>query len=299
MALFWAHQWDFDYLITMKKSIITVGIGVFLSLGMKNNELYSFKTSKMQNTLKEQEILNALDDLKTPYHQMFPQLDNALQCPISSRIHLFGDQNKWAIVFEILTYDITGYTCSSNKYFFGNSLNKDKITKTHNGGIDNLITDMIVSPDVLEKMRIILEQNLKSETISINGKIYKIETDINEYKTHKILNQFFKTPEKSVDVVAALRLLASKDKSFLNSPESDFKKYLSPNTLPKIMTIENWHHKNYIYNVYTKKFDGSKPSSYETFQQIAKVLTTKDVNYWKPTLTPNNHWNNWPNAGNY
>lgn len=283
----------------IKSSIIVIGVIIFLSLGMKNKESYSFNISEMQNSLTEQQILNDLDDLKTPYHQMFPQFDNALQCPISSRIHLFAAPNKWAIIFEILTYDVTGYTCSSNKYIFGNSINTDKMNKTNNGGIDNLISDMAVSPDILEKMRIILEQKQKGKTINMSGKAYEIETNVDEYKKYKILNQFFKIPDSSIDVVAVLRLLASKDKSFLFSPESDIRKYLLPSSLPKLMTIENWHHENYTYNVFTKKFDGSKPSSYETFQQIAKVLTTREIKYWQPTLTANNHWSNWPNAGSY
>jgi hypothetical protein len=35
------------------------------------------------------------------------------------------------------------------------------------------------------------------------------------------------------------------------------------------------------------------PSKQETFNLIAKVLVTKDVTNWKPTLEPNNSWKNW------
>ena len=37
--------------------------------------------------------------------------------------------------------------------------------------------------------------------------------------------------------------------------------------------------------------------NYETFQQIAMVLNTKDTSIFKPTLKPNNDWLNWPNGG--
>lgn len=41
----------------------------------------------------------------------------------------------------------------------------------------------------------------------------------------------------------------------------------------------------------------NRPGSYETWQLIAKVLTTGDPTSYKPTLTPNSHWSNWPDAG--
>src|SRR5262245_38181837 len=42
---------------------------------------------------------------------------------------------------------------------------------------------------------------------------------------------------------------------------------------------------------------GYVPSSYETNRLIAEVLETKDPSRFKPTLKPNNHWINWPEAG--
>jgi len=41
----------------------------------------------------------------------------------------------------------------------------------------------------------------------------------------------------------------------------------------------------------------NRPGSYETWQLIAKVLATGDTTLYKPTLTPNSHWSNWPDAG--
>lgn len=41
----------------------------------------------------------------------------------------------------------------------------------------------------------------------------------------------------------------------------------------------------------------NRPSTYETWQQIAKVIETGDVSYYKPTLEPNTHWKNYPESG--
>lgn len=45
------------------------------------------------------------------------------------------------------------------------------------------------------------------------------------------------------------------------------------------------------------EWNSNRPSSYETWQQIAKVLVTGDIKLYKPTLLPNSHWKNWPDAG--
>ena len=61
---------------------------------------------------------------------------------------------------------------------------------------------------------------------------------------------------------------------------------LIPNDLPKIMTINDFH--------YSSTYDKSNPpSQQETYQLIAKVLTTGDSSHWKPTEKPNNSWKNW------
>jgi hypothetical protein len=46
-----------------------------------------------------------------------------------------------------------------------------------------------------------------------------------------------------------------------------------------------------------KEWENNRPSSYETWQLIAKVLATGDTELYKPKLQPNSHWKNWPDAG--
>lgn len=45
------------------------------------------------------------------------------------------------------------------------------------------------------------------------------------------------------------------------------------------------------------QWNEARPSSYQTWQQLAKVLATGDVNYYKPTSKPNTQWSNWPESG--
>ncbi len=42
---------------------------------------------------------------------------------------------------------------------------------------------------------------------------------------------------------------------------------------------------------------GDAPGGYETSPLIAEVLVSRDPSRFRPTLPPNNHWTNWPEAG--
>ena len=48
-----------------------------------------------------------------------------------------------------------------------------------------------------------------------------------------------------------------------------------------------------------KLWQTNRPSSYETWQQIAKVIVTNDTTNYKPIKKPNTHWKNWKNAGTF
>jgi hypothetical protein len=62
------------------------------------------------------------------------------------------------------------------------------------------------------------------------------------------------------------------------------------------MTLDKWHHRTY-YASRAYPPIGTPPSAYETYRLIAEVLVTRDPSRYRPTLPPNNHWKNWPNAG--
>jgi hypothetical protein len=44
-------------------------------------------------------------------------------------------------------------------------------------------------------------------------------------------------------------------------------------------------------------WENNRPSSYETWQHIAKVIVAGDPRQYKSTLEPNTHWVNWPDSG--
>lgn len=53
--------------------------------------------------------------------------------------------------------------------------------------------------------------------------------------------------------------------------------------------------RNSEYN--NQQWQDNRPSSYETWQLIAKVIVTGDTSHYKPTLEPNTHWKYYPESG--
>jgi hypothetical protein len=45
------------------------------------------------------------------------------------------------------------------------------------------------------------------------------------------------------------------------------------------------------------QWQDNRPSGYETWQLIAKVIATGDPAAYRPTLIPNTHWKFWPDSG--
>ena len=54
-------------------------------------------------------------------------------------------------------------------------------------------------------------------------------------------------------------------------------------------------HANSNFN--QNQWQDNRPSSYETWKLLAKVIATGDTSFYKPTLAPNTHWRNWPDSG--
>jgi len=46
-----------------------------------------------------------------------------------------------------------------------------------------------------------------------------------------------------------------------------------------------------------QQWQDNRPSSYETWQQLAKVIATGDTSHYKPTLEPTTHWKFYPDSG--
>lgn len=271
----------------MYKIFICIFISIFFKISDKMNDCQ----------YKEKDILLNLDDVCYPNpYKFFPKLDHPLSYPISSKIHLYGDDKRWAIVFEIVNYNTNGYNIVIDKYYFGNCVNYKDMSKNSPKETNYDFTQILSEFDLMKVMDEMGYIKKDASSLIIRGKRINIEHNLSIYATKDIKGYDFQIPYSNLDVVACMRLINENNNGLFNATQVELKKYL-PKDIPEILTINKWHHKN--YESFGNKFIGDKPSSYETFQLIAKVLVTKQKGLYNPKLNSNNDWRNWPKAGNY
>lgn len=243
------------------------------------------------------DILSSLDSCghENPY-RFFPDLEHGYFHTMGSRINLFADENRWAIVFEITGYSNKNFQVEIQLFCFGNCLINQDRAGLNNQYISNLKIFPIIDAENLDEIQ---DKNFDilsdAQYVIVRDTLLPIELDINRYKEKKIYNMNFHMPNSKVDVVALLRYLDDVNPEIFRATQKELRICL-PEDIPFLMKIDKWHHKQWDF--YTLSHKGPKPSSYETFQMIADILVAKDTSLWKPTLKPNNDWRNYPNAGN-
>jgi len=261
-----------------------------------------------QNNMKEfteKDVLNELDapfktplsvkklDEKTYFYNFFLDLENAYLNVANSIIHLYADESKWAIVFEINGYHNKSYNAQIDLLYFGNCIKYDKKETPERVNLSNLFTIELISGEEFTKVENKTGSDLEqfelisdnADSIQIRDKKVRIEKDKTKYEEKLIVFREYENPNNLAGFEDLVRYLSVSEKDMMCASENEIEEHLLDD-LPKIMTIESFHY----HSIYNK---GNLPSKQETFQLIAKILVSKDPNLWKPTLEPNNHWSNW------
>jgi hypothetical protein len=195
---------------------------------------------------------------------------------------LFADQKRWAIICEKSGYTPRGFRVELHITYLGNCLenlkpipNSDKFYNT-------------------EYLTLIDGNELKKAgELKLRGQYVKLPDAKDGYLkwVPDIMTREF--PEE-IEYQDIARYLAYEYEELCRATDAELRSHI-PHDLPRIMVIDEWHHKTYI--VYKGDVQGDPPSTYETYRLIAEVLETKNPSRFKPTRSPNNHWINWPYAG--
>lgn len=259
----------------------------------------------------EQDILNELDiafksvpnndvrkiDDKTYFYNFFIDLEKGLLKTANSQIHLYADQSHWAIVFETNGYHNRQFNAQINLIYIGNCVKYHKTEYKERTYVSNSVMIELISGEEFNRVESKTGKEMgKFELISpdadeilIRNKKVKIENDKTKYAEKSISFRDYENPNKLIGFDDFVRYLSETEKELMSATEDEIKEHL-PKDLQKLMTIEAFHQKS---NYEPENI----PSSYETYQMIAKILTTKDPKQWKPTLKSNNHWINWKSGG--
>lgn len=230
-----------------------------------------------------------------PYKMFHLMSDDDLYLS-NTRITLFADNARWAIVFELTGYNMRAECISTELTYFGNCLsNLDK------GGLNNKYTSNkkwlgnIVDCNDFKEIEVeYYFVNPLAKSIQLRGKNILIEQDYKKYESKGIHINLEGNPKKMIDFPALTRYLNSEYPELFNATDEELRLCIPPD-LPKLMTINEWHHRDYYFNDSFPSEEGTRPSEYETFPMIANILVTKDTSLWQPKLKPNTHWKNWGN----
>lgn len=252
------------------------------------------------------DILSHFDPkLEIEKKQYFPKTDNSyhfwidLEHPYchtaGSRLHLYADKERWALVGEKNGYFNRSDAAGIDLYLFGNCINYQVLnygdhTNTSNVGDVELISgeefERICNPGGEHELDDFEVISPDADYVTIRDTQIPIEQDIAKYRALGINSR--KDYEDVSDLITfedLIRYYSDTNPEVLYATEDEIRQWV-PADLPKIITIDRFH--------FTTTYqDYLNPSQEELYQLIANVLYTQDASQWKPTQPANNHWSNW------
>jgi hypothetical protein len=269
--------------------------------------------NKKKTGFTEKDVLAPLDAAFNDIHKEFTYQDfqerRSFNSPITytflldlehgycetagSRIHLYADSTRWAIVFEKSGYQNRGGDAEIELDYFGNCYKSEMQQFKDQTYFSNANNIELISGKEYERVR--NRRGVKMDTfefispdakeIRVRDKMVPIVHDTAAYaKAGLSLN----TPDNLQHLISygsIVRYLNETTPALIWATEKEIRKDL-PADLPKLMVIDTFH----FESIYDKH---NLPSKNETFQLIAKILAKRDTSLWQPKLKPNNHWSNW------
>jgi hypothetical protein len=262
-------------------------------------------TKKM--TFNETEILEQLDlafnETPSKYYPVgqpkdikynfFLNLEHGYFETAGNRIHLYADSTKWVIVFEKNGYQNRGTCAEIILDYIGNCIDYPVEKYPDSNCISNSSCIILIDPTEFERIENkegdemetfeLIGQNIKE--IKIRDKVVSFDNNYKNYEQVGIEVRDYDNPKKLIGFGNLIRYLHETNPTVISATENEIRKHI-PKDIPKLMTIEAFH----FVSAYEK---ANPPSQQETYQLIAKVLTTRDTTNWKPQQKPNNSWKNW------
>ena len=286
--------------------------------------------------LTEQEILNVLDLSNDGYYSHFVSLGDTYSYLIDARLNVFrGKNNRWTIAVERLGYNPRADAIVLNIFYYGNCLINLETYNNRNTNyyqvfpIDNDNFKETIEVETLKlnaKFWLVRGQKV---SISYNKQDYfDAGVELEEYKSNEISveeagrlvvsrnrdsfratdNELYKSIPKDLEKILVLDEWYHKDFDLTISPKMT-KEYLKQTyELNKKIAGNNSERvddffKSYRYQMALndewnrEMWKKNRPSTYETWQQIAKVIVANNSELYKPTIKPNTYWRYWMSSG--
>ncbi|HET9688275.1 MAG TPA: hypothetical protein VFP79_13985, partial [Pseudolabrys sp.] len=222
----------------------------------------------------------------------------------NSRLSLYADDARWAIVFEKNGYENRNHTITLELNFFGNCLQD-----LERGGADNRYTSnarylTLIDGDAWDEITSSLSEGSwpTATSVSLRQRTVQLPATKQQYakwvpdivEDTAVITGRDPSTGKDINIPAGLgrpteddlgRYLAFEYADLCRATDAEKRSSL-PADLPEIMTVDEWHHRYYHYyrNGPDEQVMGDAPSSYETFPLLAEVLVARDPSRFRPTL---------------
>jgi hypothetical protein len=256
----------------------------------------------MNSLFTQKDILDYLEETDQETYHFFIDFEHPYFHTAGSRLTLYADTIRWAIVFEKSGYSNTGRLAEIELTYFGNCLTNLQSEGSADGFTSNMMNVVLIDTLPLENDTDGLVSQ-KIRQVKVRDFLLSIEHDKSVYETKGIRDIVYDNEENLIDLPSLIRYLGEEHPTIFRATDKELGKCL-PDDLPKLMQIDEWHHEAYTKfkhltspTEYHFEVIGIKPSEYETYKMIADILVSRDSTKWRPTLKPNNNWRNWPNAG--
>jgi hypothetical protein len=287
--------------------------------------------------LSVQEILDTIDNAnKGGYYCHFVWLADAYSYLIDCRLNVFRNNNhKWVVAIERLGYNPRAGSILLQIFYYGNCLrnleeyngqftNYYAIEPIDWDSFNEAIKGEYLRQDARfwlvrgEKVTLSLEiddylkagiepTGYRPEEISVQ---MAARLAVSQYRNlfRATDQELYKSIPADLEKILVLDEWYHKDFNELIQPkisdeqikmsfelQKKLKGELKPNLDEFTELLRNQESKNAEWN--NSQWEDNRPSSYETWQQLAKVIARGDINYYRPTLAPNTHWKHYPESG--
>ena len=287
--------------------------------------------------MTEEEIYDKLDNSNDGYYCSFVELGHVYSYLIDTRLNVFtSNKNEWAIAVERLGYNPRANAIILDINYFGNCLtnlesynerptNYYSIYPIDTDNFNETVENEAIKPEA--KFWLIRGQQISlshDKTDYLKAGIKLKEYEPNEISveeaarliilTHRDLfratdKELYKSIPKKLNKILVIDEWYHKDFNIQVSPTMtdevlknafEFNKTLGSHLDDTSLEdfIKMVRQQEILLDASSRKmWKSNRPSSYETWQQIAKVIVTSDTTNYNPSKKPNTHWKHWKNSG--
>lgn len=252
--------------------------------------MFSLFKKRPNRPFTSRDILSALD--KSAADFQFPMLDNGYIYLAASRLSLYGSTDCWAIVIETFGFsprvgepDLT-ITTISNRLHNRNSVSDYVSLDAYQSYLSNKPnTDMRQFWPIPNASWIDQDD---PEHVVLNGILHLRERKMGIPERADIEAAGIELESDRIAIFEVCRFLAEKHRADVLGTEIERRVSVDPQ-MREILMLDDWHHPDLAAS--------QMPSQTRTFKNFAQILEDGNLDRFRVSEVPNNHWKNWPDGG--